>query len=307
MESNILKMSKNEKVPKVLNIASLANRKCYTKLIDAVENGANINAVDTSGNTALHIAISNSTFKNVKYLVEKGINIHLKNDFGDTALMYACKGSYKKYYEIIKLLIEHGVNINEKNKYAETAIILAYDTRIMKLLVEHGAIINPNALSEILISNVFVPNIEKIKFLVEHGANVNSEDEYGETFIYKCIDTLMYFKEYNYIPTLPSLFGSPNIPVSVDYGINELLEIIKYLISKGADIYLFTTAGCRLGRFEEIKPYIMKIYNEYMFEKSKERSDILREGLIQKYMSPENIEQWSMYYNKPFDEVIEIM
>jgi hypothetical protein len=41
--------------------------------------------------------------------------------------------------------------------------------------------------------------------------------------------------------------------------------------------------------------------------KPKERSDVLREELIAKYHSPENIEQWSIYLHKSFDETIEVM
>ena len=44
-----------------------------------------------------------------------------------------------------------------------------------------------------------------------------------------------------------------------------------------------------------------------MCKKSKDRSNFLREELIAKYMSPENIEKWGLAYNKPFDEIIEIM
>jgi hypothetical protein len=33
----------------------------------------------------------------------------------------------------------------------------------------------------------------------------------------------------------------------------------------------------------------------------------LKEELVAKYYSPENIEKWSVTYNKPFDEVIEVM
>lgn len=48
-------------------------------------------------------------------------------------------------------------------------------------------------------------------------------------------------------------------------------------------------------------------YDEIIKIKSKERSLLLIEDLLAKYHSPENIEQWSVMLNKPFDEVMEIM
>jgi Leucine-rich repeat (LRR) protein len=42
-------------------------------------------------------------------------------------------------------------------------------------------------------------------------------------------------------------------------------------------------------------------------KRHKARCDILKEELVAKYYSPENIEKWSVTYNKPFDEVIEVM
>ena len=41
--------------------------------------------------------------------------------------------------------------------------------------------------------------------------------------------------------------------------------------------------------------------------KAKEHSDLLKEDLIKKYYSPENIEKWSVTYNKDFDEVQDLM
>jgi ankyrin repeat protein len=80
---------------------------------------------------------------------------------------------------------------------------------------------------------------------------------------------------------------------------DQILEIMTILILNGANIDLISD--------KDLKEYLLAKYNEMIIKKSKERSKILREELTAKYHSPENIEQWSVYYNKPFDEVIEIM
>jgi hypothetical protein len=42
-------------------------------------------------------------------------------------------------------------------------------------------------------------------------------------------------------------------------------------------------------------------------KRHKVRCDLLKEDLIKKYYSPENIEKWSITYNKDFDEIQDIM
>lgn len=78
----------------------------------------------------------------------------------------------------------------------------------------------------------------------------------------------------------------------------ELPKSLKHISWKGNSYYIY--GKDEISDFEECKRNaIMKL--------CKERSSILKEELVAKYMNPENIEQWSVYLNKPWDEVIEIM
>lgn len=74
-----------------------------------IESGAEVNAKDDEGNTALMSAVKEGLIDGVKLLIEKGADVNLKDRGGITALSYAKAGqSYQqdktKYKEIIKLL-----------------------------------------------------------------------------------------------------------------------------------------------------------------------------------------------------------
>lgn len=70
-----------------------------------IENGADVNARDMDGFTALMWACMRGNFEIVKYLVERGADVNAKNDAGFTALMMA---SGQGYFEIVEYLIENG-------------------------------------------------------------------------------------------------------------------------------------------------------------------------------------------------------
>ena len=83
-----------------------------------VENGADINAKDDGGWTALMLASYNGEFEVVKYLVESGANINAKDNDGRTALMLA---SLNGKFEVVEYLIEKGANVNAENNDGLTA------------------------------------------------------------------------------------------------------------------------------------------------------------------------------------------
>ena len=76
----------------------------------------------------------------VKELLDKGVDVNTKTQYGATALAYACD---KGHIEVVKLLLEHGANVNVKDTfYGEVPIDWAIskdNVEIIKLLVDKGA------------------------------------------------------------------------------------------------------------------------------------------------------------------------
>ena len=85
-------------------IVWLAGNCCpYTRaLIDA---GADINAKDEAGSTALMVASEYGRTEIVKLLIAAGADVNAKNELGWTALMWASRHGHT---ETVKLLIDAG-------------------------------------------------------------------------------------------------------------------------------------------------------------------------------------------------------
>ncbi|XP_064630321.1 protein fem-1 homolog C-like isoform X1 [Lineus longissimus] len=82
-----------------------------------VDNGADVNAQDNSGNLALHYAIREGRIDSVRLLVKCGSNVLIKNELGDDALQTA---SLRGFDTIVYYLLE-------ASKLSEQRIIDAYE------------------------------------------------------------------------------------------------------------------------------------------------------------------------------------
>ncbi|MEM4359477.1 MAG: ankyrin repeat domain-containing protein [Candidatus Bilamarchaeaceae archaeon] len=81
--------------------------------------GADVNAEDEYGWTALMRAVGGRETKIARMLIEKGADVNAKNGFGRTALMYAARN---KDTEMVRMLIEKGADVNAEDKFGWTAL-----------------------------------------------------------------------------------------------------------------------------------------------------------------------------------------
>lgn len=82
----------------------------------------NINKLDLSGRTQLHKAFLSKKRNDITELIQAGIDVNIKDDMGDSVIMYASQYGWK---EEVKQLLEAGANINEKDLDTNTPIIFS--------------------------------------------------------------------------------------------------------------------------------------------------------------------------------------
>ena len=110
--------------------------------------GADANARDRSGTTALMWATLDASPDTMKVLLEKGAAVNARNEAGATALMYAVSSLEK-----VQLLLGRGAEVDARDETGCTALILAagYDgpVEIVKALVDRGADVNARAADDV--------------------------------------------------------------------------------------------------------------------------------------------------------------
>ena len=106
---------------RLINAVETGNRN-KQKVEQLIAQGADVNASDKHGSSALIWAVFRGQLEICKLLVAGGAHVNARDAAANTPLMWAAReGSL----EICKLLIAHGANINAQDSYGGTPLILA--------------------------------------------------------------------------------------------------------------------------------------------------------------------------------------
>ena len=100
------------------------------KLLTGNMSVSTFNQVNKEGQTALMLAASNSDDDHaffVKYLVEAGADLNVKDRGGSNALMMAASSSQDDHGLSVKFLVEAGADVNMQDRDGRTALMLAVD------------------------------------------------------------------------------------------------------------------------------------------------------------------------------------
>ncbi len=104
-----------------------------------IEFGANVNAINDQGWTALHSILSTGTRNCAKILIDNGADLTAKDNEGQSPLFKAAK---EGNVECVQLLIENKANVNEKDKDGQTPLLIATKqgfAECLQLLIESNA------------------------------------------------------------------------------------------------------------------------------------------------------------------------
>ncbi|MEG4517237.1 MULTISPECIES: ankyrin repeat domain-containing protein [unclassified Microcoleus] len=149
-----------------------------------------INAIDQSGNTPLHLAVDRGSQDIAELLIANGARVNVRNENGQTPLYRAIAIGHN---EIAALLINNGTDVNNIDGSGTTPLHKAAhygNVEILKLLIAKGAEINiqDNQRKTPLDIALDLKLQDTVALLISKNPDVNSEDEYGSNLLHIAVD-----------------------------------------------------------------------------------------------------------------------
>ena len=147
--------------------------------------GAEVDKTEEDGRTPLMSASMEGRRKVVKVLLDRGAEVDKADNAGQTPLFYAGSGDHK---EVVQLLLDSGAEVDKADSVGQTPLFYAglHDhTEVVQLLLDSGADLDravnlyPGATRLHWASKVGL--LGMVRSLLDAGADVNSQDDKGET------------------------------------------------------------------------------------------------------------------------------
>ena len=152
--------------------------------------GANVNAANNLGITALGFAISLGRLDIVNRLLAVGPNVNSVDNEGKTALMRAVE---KGCLDIVNRLLAVGANVNSVDNVGKTALMRAAmlgRLDVVNRLLGAGANVNTADTfgRTALMIAAMLGRLDVVNKLLASGANVNSVDNIGKTALTRAVE-----------------------------------------------------------------------------------------------------------------------
>ena len=229
-----------DQLPLLLDAVLNSNAACVKALL---EQGADPNITDRTGNTALMLAVADPA--KLKLLLERGAPVNAVNGAGRSALLLAA--AQRRALPAVKVLLSKGARVNQQDENGYTALLWIArqgDVETLRLLLAQGADIQArvkkgtvalengaNALDLACSSR----NVRAVKLLLEHGASV---DKSGRPLINAAMDGSL-----DIVKLLVAQGVSANVADPLSFTAlmhatlseNASLELLKLLLERGAD------------------------------------------------------------------------
>ena len=252
MTDNKYNKAATNKMLKIFNDKSMDAETKAKAVSFCIECGADVNARDENGMTALRQASVDGYKEIVKLLLENGADIESKDDLGRTALYNAAKCGHK---EIVELLIEKGADVN-----AEVLVAYYVEGAVFETPLEvdknngHKEIVEilENKMQELKAKEEMKKKIEAIK------ENKLKKEQVEENKFTKMTKGEMYRLDIDKLPEV-SLCGEINVNLA-DYKKDlEALQNGEMLtFGRTDDEPIETDRGEKLVSFEDKSNYVSR-------------------------------------------------
>ncbi len=218
-----------------------------------LDHGADVNARDREGSTALIASVSdvfNGTLDVTvpRFLLDHGADVNTKTKTGQTLLDWAIEDGRVEIVPLVSLLLDHGANVNVIDDNGWTPLLRACEginPPLVETLLKHGA--NPNVHSP---ANDMTPLIQAarqgqagiINLLLDKGANVNAYSKFDSSALFVATQQ----NHANIVQRLLERGANPNFindfemraPALIVAAARNNAQIVKLLLTHGAAVNL---------------------------------------------------------------------
>ncbi|WP_304333434.1 ankyrin repeat domain-containing protein [Brachyspira innocens] len=202
-----------------------------------LKNGTDINKKNKSGRTPLiQYSLAYQSQNIVRFLIENGADVNAQDNEGITTLMFAVK-DYN--IEIVNMCLSANANLHIKDKEGKTAL---FYTLLYFYAIDYGKNMTYNMFGKINteITEFITGNRKKeqeeatknvikfLKLLIDNGADINSQDNKGNTL-------LMYAITFKYKPLVDEILKlNPDVNIKNKEGktANDMAKEYGYKIVK---------------------------------------------------------------------------
>jgi ankyrin repeat protein len=156
-----------------------------------LDHGAEIDAIDRRGATALHATASSGNVENTRWLLSNGANPEAKNHVGLTPLIAACAS--RKGLKTARILVDAGADLRQLDQYGQGLLVLAASNGhldIVNWLLRQGLAVDQPVESDSWMSGftalamaVRSGHLEVAKALVKAGADRHFVTDKGTTLL----------------------------------------------------------------------------------------------------------------------------
>lgn len=237
MNKPVLKATKNKS--RFKDVFGAARKGTVEDVEYFIDKGADIHGKDEHGEILLGNAAMFGNLEVVKFLVSEGADIHAQCDDGSVAIHSA---ALMGHLEIVKFLVSKGADIHGKNNDTPPLRCAAQsgNLAVVEFLISNGAKIDAkdDGGGTPLHMAAFWGNLEIVEFLVEKGADVKAKTIDGYTPLHTAT---------RFDPKAVSKMEGHT--VYVEYFMSKdsrNFEVVKYLVSKGANINIKIENGLTL-------------------------------------------------------------
>lgn len=180
---------------------------------------------------ALHIAVcenkKDSHFGTIKVLLDNGANVNARNASGETPL-HCLVRDFGVKMEVLKLILDFEPDVNIKDENGDIPLFRAItnsNVAAVQLLAKHGSDLdstNKQGLTALHLATSFCCNLKVLKSLLKNGANANAIDNKGQIAIFILVEKSWFARDFE--KRLLYLLKYSDVNVIDDMG-NNLLNL----------------------------------------------------------------------------------